>query len=189
MRSMFSGCSSLDRFGGLLCSKSTANVTDMSYMFESCTKLKFVDAFKAGTTTWDTKNVTDMSHMFYNCTSLNNLTFDRNTSKVTNMSYMFYNCRNLETLVFKGNTSNVTNMEWMFVSCLNLKSMVVDEFITDKVTKYSQVFANVSGLVVAIPYDIQSSNDPEIYIKHFTKIGFKKGTTGSFKYQGYGKIE
>ena len=68
----------------------TSNVTDMSYMFTSCTELITIPQL-------DTSNVTDMNQMFYNCVSLTTIP-QLDTSKVTDMSYMFYSCTSLTSI-------------------------------------------------------------------------------------------
>ena len=137
----------------------TENVTNMSYMFSGCERLKCFDG-----TLFDTSNVTNMSAMFYNFKyGYNNykIFFDSPlfiTDKVTNMSHMFHNCSKLgyndyNDLIKTFNTKNVTDMSFMFqgcdISCLDLKS-----FNTEKVT-------NMSGMF----YDCQK-------LSHFNDISF-----------------
>ena len=71
-----------------------------------------------------------------------------NTEKATDMSSMFYNCSSLTSLdVTHFNTANVTNMSFMFASCGALTTIYVsDKFVTDKVTKGSNMFNNCKNL-------------------------------------------
>ena len=165
--SMFAACTSATSitFGE---SFDTSNVTDMSYMFNSCGKLISLDL-----SSFDTSNVTNMVGMFYFCqklTSLDLSSFD--TSNVTNMSYMFYAGNNLKTLDLSSfdtsnvtdmsymfdactattsitfgesfDTSNVTNMSYMFNGCGKLKSLDLSSFDTSKVTDMSYMFGSNS---------------------------------------------
>ena len=64
-------------------------VSEMSYMFNSCSSLTSVPLF-------DTSSVTYMSYMFANCSSLTSVPLF-NTSSVTNMNNMFQNCYKVES--------------------------------------------------------------------------------------------
>ncbi|MDN3202153.1 BspA family leucine-rich repeat surface protein [Enterococcus faecalis] len=121
----------------------TSNVTDMSRMFDSCSKLTSLDVSK-----FDTSNVTDMILMFSQCSGLTSLDVSNfNTSNVTDMDYMFVGCSGLTSLdVSKFDTSNVTNMSNMFDSCSNLTSLDVSKFDTSNVTNMSNMFVGCSGL-------------------------------------------
>ena len=130
----------------------TSKVTNMSYMFRSCSSLTSVPSF-------DTSKVTNMSSMFFSCSSLTSVpAFD--TSKVTNMSYMFGSCYSL-TSVPAFDTSNVTNMSYMFRSCSSLTS--VPAFDTSNVTDMSYMFRSCSSLTeihmtgMKVSFDISAS--------------------------------
>ena len=141
MSYMFNNCSKLT---SLDVSKfNTANVTNMSYMFYSCSALLSLDV-----TNFNTEKVTDMSYMFNNCSKLTSLDVSKfNTVNVTNMNSMFYNCSKLTSLdVTKFNTANVTNMKFMFYSCSALLSLDVTNFNTEKVTDMSFMFSSCSKL-------------------------------------------
>ena len=141
MSYMFNNCSKLT---SLDVSKfNTANVTNMSYMFYSCSALLSLDV-----TNFNTENVTDMSYMFNNCSKLTSLDVSKfNTVNVTNMNSMFYNCSKLTSLdVTKFNTANVTDMKYMFYSCSALLSLDVTNFNTEKVTDMSFMFSSCSKL-------------------------------------------
>ena len=116
----------------------TSKVTDMSYMFTDCQDLPSLDV-----SYFNTSKVTDMSHMFAYCPSLLNLDVSHfNTSKVTDMSEMFADCRSLRNLdVSNFDTSQVTDMSYMFQGCTNLTSLDVSHFDTSQVTNMFSMFS------------------------------------------------
>lgn len=120
------------------------NVTNMSYMFNSCTKLTSVDFG----TDFNTKNVTNMAQMFNNCTSLTSLDVsDFDTSNVTNMSGMFSSCRALTDLDLSNfDTSKVTDMQSMFSKCVLLTSLDLGNFNTGNVMNMNYMFWDSSKL-------------------------------------------
>lgn len=72
----------------------TGNVTNMRWMFASCSSLTNLDL-----SNFNTSNVTDMASMFRMCQSLLSLNLSSfDTSNVTGMGFMFYNCSSLTTL-------------------------------------------------------------------------------------------
>ena len=96
----------------------TSEVTNMSYMFCSCTQLESLDL-----SSFDTSNVTDMGDMFCDCQSLTSLDLSNfNTSNVTDMYEMFYGCKELTTIyVGEGwSTAAVTDSWDMFYGCKKL---------------------------------------------------------------------
>ena len=121
----------------------TANVTDMSYMFYSCSSLTSLDV-----THFNTANVTDMHCMFEDCSSLTSLDVTHfNTAKVTDMESMFSSCSSLTSLdVSHFNTANVTNMSYMFSNCVALTSLDVTNFDTANVTDMTRMFMYCSSL-------------------------------------------
>lgn len=142
MSYMFQNCSRLTSLD--ITNFNTANVTDMSYMFHSCTKLKSLDV-----TNFNTAKVKNMIRMFSNCQALTSLNVTNfNTEKIPDMSYMFSVCQQLTSLdVTNFNTVNVTNMSHMFGSCSALTTIYVsDKFVTDKVTNGSYMFRNCKKL-------------------------------------------
>ena len=142
MSYMFQYCSRLTSLD--ITNFNTANVTDMSYMFHSCTKLKSFDV-----TNFNTAKVKNMIRMFSNCQALTSLNVTNfNTEKIPDMSYMFSVCQQLTSLdVTNFNTVNVTNMSNMFGSCSALTTIYVsDKFVTDKVTNGSYMFRNCKKL-------------------------------------------
>ena len=130
-------------------------VTDMSFMFDNCRRLKSLDV-----SSFDTSNVTNMSGMFRECgglTSLDVTNFD--TSNVTNMSYMFYNCGSLTSLdVTNFDTSKVTDMGGMFIYCQGLTSLDVTHFNTSNVTTMRTMFGTCYSLTSLDVSNFDTSN-------------------------------
>ena len=122
----------------------TANVTDMSYMFYSCSSLTSLDV-----THFNTVKVTNMNSMFSSCSSLTSLDVTHfNTANVTDMNGMFSSCSKLTSLdVTYFNTANVTDMSFMFANCSSLTSLDVTHFNTEKVTGMSRMFIGCSALL------------------------------------------
>ncbi len=107
----FDYCSQITEINGLN-NLNTENVTDMSYMFNKCSKLTSIDL-----SGFNTKNVTNMDNMFCDCFSLTALDLSGfNTEKVTNMNFMFYSCSELRTIFVDDgwNTDIVTYSYDMF---------------------------------------------------------------------------
>ena len=71
----------------------TAKVTNMRYMFYSCSSLTLLDV-----THFNTAKVTDMGYMFYNCSSLTTIYASSKfvTPQVSTSFNMFYNCKKLK---------------------------------------------------------------------------------------------
>ena len=121
----------------------TDNVTDMAFMFFSCSGLTSLDV-----SGFNTENVSNMTSMFSDCSDLTSLDVSGfNTKEVTDMSNMFYLCSSLTSLDVSGfNTENVTKMSAMFVGCSGLTSLDVSGFNTENVTDMSYMFNRCSGL-------------------------------------------
>ena len=122
----------------------TEKVTNMSYMFYSCSSLTSLDV-----THFNTAKVTNMNRLFSNCSSLTSLDVTHfNTANVTNMNNMFYNCSSLTSLdVTYFNTANVTDMNKMFYKCSALTTIYAsDNFVTDKVEYSYNMFYDCTSL-------------------------------------------
>ncbi|EIP8244381.1 BspA family leucine-rich repeat surface protein [Enterococcus faecalis] len=121
----------------------TSQVTDMTNMFSSCSKLTSLDL-----SSFNTSQVTSMTSMFNGCSSLSSLDVSNFvTGAVTSMINMFNGCSSLSSLdVSKFNTSAVTSMESMFAGCSGLTRLDVSKFVTKKVLSTSNMFADCSGL-------------------------------------------
>ena len=132
---MFCSCSSLTSLD--LSNFNTSKVTNMAAMFQDCSSLTSLDV-----SSFNTSQVTYMYNMFYNCSSLTSLDLSNFiTSKVTNMSSMFYNCSSLTSLDLSSfDTSQVTFMYYMFCGCNSLTSLDLSNFNTSQVTNMSDMF-------------------------------------------------
>ena len=87
----------------------TSNVTNMSYMFYSCS---LFNGTLGGN--WDTSNVTNMSDLFGDNNVFNQDISRWNTSNVTNMTGMFNYARAFNQDISNWNTSKVTDITSMF---------------------------------------------------------------------------
>ena len=116
----------------------TANVTDMSLLFDNCQKLTSLDV-----THFNTAKVTNMYRMFNSCglTSLDLSNF--NTEKVTNMELMFSGCSNLKTIYASDKfiTAAVTESQDMFSGCDSLSGDI--DWTSDKAT--DKTYAKTGG--------------------------------------------
>ena len=108
----------------------TSNVTDMSGMFQGCSKLTNLNL-----SSFNTSNVNSMASMFKWCSGLTSLDLSSfNTSNVTDMHELFRGCNKLTSLnVSSFNTSNVQRMDAMFYGCSGLTSLDVSNFNTSNV--------------------------------------------------------
>ena len=151
----FSGCNNLTEIKGIEY-LNTENVTNMSFMFNSCKVLTSLNL-----SNFNTEKVTDMQGMFKECSDLTSLDLSNfNTAKVTNMNYMFYNCNKLTSLDLTSfNTAEVTKMDNMFRSCSALTSLDLSDFNTAKVTNMTQMFYGCDALT---SLDITSFNTAEV---------------------------
>ena len=156
----------------------TEKVTDMSYMFNNCSKLTSLDVTK-----FNTANVTDMKYMFYSCSALLSLDVTNfNTEKVTDMSFMFSSCSKLTSLdVSKFNTVNVTNMSCMFSSCQALTTIYASsKFVTTQVSNSSGMFNKCEKL----KGEVEEWTDDKATDKTYAKIegGYFNGGIPRVKY-------
>ena len=145
----------------------TSAVTDMSYMFSYCKKLRNIDLIGL-----DTANVTRIDYMFYGCESLQNINgLNFSSNKLTRTDYAFYNCQkltNITTLNIK--TTNVTDMSYMFYGCYELNHLDL----------YSFSFANVTSTKYMFAYCKRLSS---IYFPSSTFVG-QKITDMSYMFAG-----
>ena len=153
MSRMFNNCSKLTSFD--ISKFNTVKVTNMSNMFKGCSELTSLDVTK-----FNTEKVTDMRYMFGNCSKLPSLDVTNfNTAKVTDMSYMFTGCSALTSLdVTKFDTRNVTTMEGMFSSCSKLTSLDVTNFNTVNVKNMMRMFAGCNALTSLDVTNFNSEN-------------------------------
>ena len=107
----------------------TEKVTNMSYMFYSCSSLTSLDV-----THFNTAKVTNMNNMFSLCSSLTSLDVTYfNTANVTDMNKMFYKCSALTTIYASDNfvTDKVEYSYNMFYDCTSLKGTTL-EYVASK---------------------------------------------------------
>ena len=155
LKEFFYNCKTLETISGLEY-LNTANITDMSSMFQECSNLKFLDF-----TNFDTKNVSNMYFMFNGCSTLTSLDLTNfNTKNVSNMYGMFCDCSKLTSLDLTNfNTAKVTDMGYMFLGCSNLTSLDLTNFHTAKVTDMHGMFKGCSALT---SLDLTNFNTAEV---------------------------
>ena len=141
MSQMFNDCPNLTSLN--LSSFNTSSVTTMSYMFHFCYNLTSLNL-----SSFNTSSVTNMSYMFDYCYNLTSLYLSNfNTSSVRYMNLMFYRCNSLTTLNLSNfNTPSVTNLQYMFSGCSNITSLDLSSFNTSSVTNMSYMFDGCSSL-------------------------------------------
>jgi len=96
----------------------TANMHDMSFMFDGLASLTELDI-----TNFQTWNVTNMEHMFYECVKLTELDLTHfNFDKVTSVNKMFQECKALKTIKCNVDLSGRTDAlsAGMFSYCTSL---------------------------------------------------------------------
>lgn len=148
----------------------TSAVTDMSFMFSQCHRLKAIDVSNFKTT-----NVTNMEEMFENCSveALALSSFD--THNVTDMSGMFSGCSNLTDLsLYNFNTGNVTDMGFLFDGCLSLKNLDVSQFDTHSATSMKYMFSDCESLTTL---DVRNFD-----MSHVTDMSGMFGTCSALAY-------
>ncbi|WP_308264218.1 BspA family leucine-rich repeat surface protein [Prevotella sp.] len=108
-----------------------------------------------------------------------------NTEKVTDMICMFFHCSSLTSLDLSNfNTANVTDMGYMFNGCSALTTIFVsDKFVTDLVTKSTDMFSDCKNLIGAIKYDGSKTNNKD-YANMVTGYFTPKGG-----FPGYAKFD
>ena len=112
----------------------TSNVTNMAGMFE------FYKGPQLDFSHLNTANVTNMSEMFERC-DLTNLDLSNfNTANVTDMHEMFEDYQGASLDFSNFNTAKVTNMREMFYGCSGLTNLDLSNFNTANVTNMSEMF-------------------------------------------------
>lgn len=161
----------------------TTGITNMSYMFDTCTSLTTVPLFDTSSVTamiqmfddcylltavplFDTSNVTDMSFMFNTCQSLTNVP-QFNTSSVTVMKSMFARCYKLTTVPLF-DTSHVTDMNSMFYYCTVLTTVPL--FDTSNATDMSYMFYNCQSLTSIPLFDTSSVTNMSYMFQYCYKV-------------------
>jgi len=126
MYGMFGDCRELEYLD--LSNFITDKVTDMSWVFDGCYKLKQIK----GINNFNTINVTSMRGMFKECKELEYLDLSNfNISKVTDMAMMFKKCHKLKRIngINKFNITNISlKKEEMFNECDELEVANLNTF-------------------------------------------------------------
>ncbi len=123
----------------------TDKVTDMSYMFNLCKVLDYLDL-----SAFNTENVTNMKCMFDGCNTLKTLRLGENfsTANVINMNFMFRDCTALSVIPTETlNTDHVMSMTSMFESCKSVAYLNLSSFNTKNVTDMNAMFKGCDFLV------------------------------------------
>ena len=163
LNSMFSRCSSLVNTNSSISNWNTANITDMSFMFNGATSFNqplnswntakvtnmssvFSQAtsFNQDISGWNTENVTDMNYMFGDATSFNQPLNSWNTAKVTIMDGMFYGATSFNQPLNNWNTENVTDM-WVMFNGATSFNQPLNNWNTAKVTDMRGMFNNATS--------------------------------------------
>lgn len=126
----------------------TSKVTTMSNMFEYCNRLTAIPQF-------DTSNVKYMNRTFTDCQGLTTIP-QLNTSKVTTMSYMCYNCQYLTTIPLL-DTSKVTDFMYTFCNCPKLTAVPL--LNTSNATTMNGMFLNCSSLTTIPALDADKATN------------------------------
>ena len=127
------GQSTATNFDGVINFGDTADLTSMTYMFDSCHDLITIPLI-------DTSKVTMMTFMFQFCTSLTTIP-QLDTSNVEDMQYMFFGCGAL-TSVPEIDVFKVTNMFYMFEGCDHLEEIHMRNIAVDLDIHSSTLFTH-----------------------------------------------
>ena len=151
----------------------TSEVTDMSQMFSSCSKLTSLDLH-----TFNTVKVTDMYGMFQGSNALTTIDLSSfSTAGVTDMRYMFKNCSALTTVcVGNGWDASHAQTDDMFYHCYNIVGEVgttynsaYDEHVGEDAAHidtedYPGYF--VSADYLTVPYALLTSDGKKLTFYH-----------------------
>ncbi|MCI6857657.1 MAG: BspA family leucine-rich repeat surface protein, partial [Bacteroidales bacterium] len=146
----FNCCTKLESVEGIE-NLNTEEVTNMAYMFCSCSSLKSLDL-----SSLNTSNVLYLDNMFNDCSALQSINLTNiNTEKVTTLNGMFFGCSSLTTLDLSTfNTANVTDLSWTFNSCNSLRTIYCnDDWNTSTVQYSGSMFDGCTSLIGAVAYN------------------------------------
>ena len=107
----------------------TENVTDFSYMYNSCSKATSFPEL-------NTSNGTEFSYMYCECSSATSLP-QLNTSKGTNFAHMYDTCSSVTSFP-QVDTSKANNFSSMYESCSSATSL--PQLNTSKGTNFNSMF-------------------------------------------------
>ena len=172
MSYMFNNCKYLDFVN--FESWNTINVTNMESLFQLCPIKSIPDISK-----WNTTNLINMRAMFSKCINLNNIPQDivkLNTYNVKDMSLLFNGCISLTAIpnLQKWDTRNLEDMSYMFSRCIKLKSLHgIGKWNTKKVKNMSGIFNRCEELT-QLPdissWDLSSTIDISIIFQFCIKL-------------------
>lgn len=178
MKYMFAGCSNLVAFSQA--KLQTKHITDMSYMFRYCEKLKVIPLL-------DISSCENASQMLDRCKALEEVRFTGiwkinkfslsgfkflrtvemgDTRNFTSMVNMFQNCYVLESIP-PMDTSNVTDMSQMFYGCRSL--IEIPPLDTSNVTDMAYMFLSCYVLKSIPPMDTSNVTDMQCMFD-FTEV-------------------
>ena len=140
MSSVFQGCSKLEIINVTgIC---TENVNSMSYMFNGCENIKAIDL-----SGFNTAKVTTMLGMFATCKKMTNLDISNfSFGNCKDVSYLFTNCENLKTVKIVNLSNAATTVYGMFSGCISLTELDVSSWDTSNVTKMDYLFTRCKAL-------------------------------------------
>ena len=144
MNLMFGNCYNLEYIKFNNSKENKFIVSDMSYIFQNCRSLKYLDLSYL-----DTAQVSSMMFTFVNCSSLTSINFNGlNTSLVGIFIGTFSNCISLKSLNLSSfDTSNALYMNSMFYNCRSLTSLELSTFKTSKLKTMAGMFFECSKLI------------------------------------------
>ncbi len=119
----------------------TSNITDMTQLFSTRTKLH---VFNGDISKWNVSNVTTMFAMFASNTAFNGDISDWNVGKVTDMDGMFSRASAFNGDISNWNVSKVIVMDRMFLNATAFNRDISDWNVS-KVTDMSWMFNNASA--------------------------------------------
>ena len=125
MKAMFQNCNELEYLD--LTNFNTSQVTDMSFMFYECHKLKEIK----GINNFITINATNIGGMFEDCNELVNLDLSNfNTYRVAVMGRMFYKCYKLKEIkgIYNFRISDMSGLTKIFDECNDLECIDISKF-------------------------------------------------------------
>lgn len=117
-----------------------SNVTNMGYMFLSCSNL----VANSSINNWNTSNVTNMRYLFATNGPFNQPVGNWDVSNVTDMGWMFHLLNNFNQPLKNWNTSNVTKMDHMFHGCVNF-NQALNSWNTSNVTDMNTIFSEATS--------------------------------------------
>ena len=174
---MFYKCSKLKNID--LTFFDASNIINMSNMFAYCENLEKIDL-----SFFDASNVTDMSSTFKGCKNLKEINLSSfKTIQVKNMSNMFEDCENLEAIDLSSfDTSNVENMSFMFKGCKKLKDINLSSFKILKVKNVCNMFEDCENLENVYSFTIPEGVQADNVFKNCKKyIAIKGGENENFQ--------